>query len=257
LARLDGRIEVHRKMTRGIGCVLLLIIAGWAMAASAGETTCRVVGTMTFPVGQKMCIDSASDNWLACTDATAPSGGGAWHDTGVPCKEPLPKSPADYRPVPAGPQPATPPAEVKRVMDLFRGIAFRCYPHPRVDWSSDACSAITAEFVDETKAASILTVVVDPTSDDAAKRTQTEAAGLSFDQAIDWHMRFTPTDAGSVVMETSITGVQEVIPGIYDWRPLMLVSDTYLHPDEANARHALLEVKTDFPGQIKYLTDPR
>jgi hypothetical protein len=62
---------------------------------------------------------------------------------------------------------------------------------------------------------------------------------------------------GAVLMKESVRAVLEVVPGIYDWRPLLLPSDAFFHPDEANAKHALAEAKADFGGEIKYLIEER
>jgi len=54
-----------------------------------------------------------------------------------------------------------------------------------------------------------------------------------------------------------VRAVLEVVPGIYDWRPLLLPSDAFFHPDEANAKHAQAEAAADFGGEIKYLIEER
>lgn len=234
-------------------CVCLLAI-GWAAAANAAETACRVIGTMKFDVGKTVCIPSARATWLVCTDASAPSGGGAWKDTGVPCNQGQPKSPADYRVVPDGPHPLAPPVEAKRVIDKFRGIVFRCLPSTHLSWSADACTRITAEFVKATKSAGVSIVVIDALDDEAAKAKKAEAAGLKLDEVIDWAVLLRATDTGGAIFKQDINGVVEVVPGIYDWRPLLLASDAYLHP--ATAERALAEAKTDFEGDLQYLTQP-
>jgi hypothetical protein len=237
-------------MIRGMALGLSLL-AGYAANAGAAETECRVLGTTTFEVGKTVCM-SVRDTWLVCTGDTAETGGGSWKDTGVPCKEPQPQSPADYRPMPAEPQPAPHPNEVKRVIDLFRGVLFRCWPSANLSWSPDACDKITAEFASEAKAAGIVIVVLDPTDDAAAKARKAEAAGFKLDEAMVWSVRLQATDTGDAVLSQEINGVMEVVPGIYNWRSLMLVSDAYLRP--ATAGQALAEVKADFAGQIRYLT---
>jgi hypothetical protein len=234
--------------------VCLLALA-WATTASTAETACRVLGTTKFDVGKTVCILTASSNWLVCTDATARSGGGAWKDTGVPCKERQPQSPADYRPVPEGPHAVAPLAQAKHLIDLYRGIVFQCRPSKYFSWSPDACTRITAEFVSEAKAANITVVVVDAADDDAAKAKKAEAAGMKLDEAVDWAVKLGATDTGSATYEEEINGVLEVVPGIYNWRPLLIASGTYLHP--ATAAQALAEAKTDFPAELKYFTDPR
>jgi hypothetical protein len=240
---------------RRFGLFLGLLVAGWAAEAGAAETACRVLGTTKFDVGTTVCILSAGSDWLVCTAATARSGGGAWKDTGVPCKERQPKTPADYRPVPEGPHPVAPLAEAKHLIDLYRGIVFQCRPSTYFSWSPDACTRITAVFVDDAKAAGITVVVVDPADDDAAKAKKAEAAGMTLDQAVDWSVRLGATNTGSATFEQDINGVLEVVPGIYNWRPLLIASGNYLDP--ATAAQALAEAKNDFPSEIKYFTDPR
>ena len=237
-------------------CAVLLMI-GWAGSAGAGETACRVLGTITFEVGKTVCIPGMRKDWLVCTDRSAPTGGGSWKDTGVPCREPQPHRPRDYRQVAEGPHPAPAPAEVKRVIDLFRGVVFRCVPSAGLDWTTGACKSITDEFVSEVKVARLATVVIDAGDDDATKRRKAEAAGLPLDNAVDWQVWFAPADDGAVLMKESVRAVLEVVPGIYDWRPLLLPSDAFFHPDEANAKHALAEAKADFGGEIKYLLEER
>ena len=233
-----------------LGCLLAL---AWTTAAGAAETACRVIGSMKFEVGKTVCIANMRSNWLVCTAATAPTGGGAWKDTGVPCNQPQPQSPADYRPVPEGPHPATPPAEAKRTIDLFRGIVFRCEPSTHLSWSSDACAKIAAEFAADAKAAGVAVVVVDAADDAAAKAKKVEAAGFKLDEAIDWVVQLRATESGGAVFKEDINGVMEVLPGIYDWKPLLLASDAY----PTTADQALAEAKTDFPGELEYLTQPR
>jgi hypothetical protein len=227
-----------------------LLAALWSAGASAAETSCRVLGTTTFEVGKSVCMLSIRDNWLVCTGDTSPTGGGSWKDSGVPCKEQPPKSPADYRPIPPSPHPSSPPAEVKRVIDMFRGIVFRCQPSVNLSWSTDACDKITAEFTSEAKTAGIVIVVLDPADDDDAAAKKTEAAGFKPDDAVDWTVMLHATTTGGAVLSQEINGVMEVVPGIYNRRSLLLVSDAYLHPE--TAVQALAEVKADFGGQIQY-----
>lgn len=227
----------------------------WTAAASAAETACRVVGTMKFDVGKTVCIPSARSTWLVCTDASAGSGGGAWKDTGVPCSQPQPRSPADYRAVPEGPHPSAPPVGGKRVIDLYRGIVFRCLPSANLSWSADACGEITAELVKAAKSAGVSVVVIDALDDEATKAKKAQAAGLKLDEAIDWAVLLRATDTGGAIFKQDVNGVTEVVPGIYERRPLLLASDAYLNP--AGAEQALAEAKTDFAGDFEILTRPR
>ncbi|HVH78138.1 MAG TPA: hypothetical protein VM782_02010, partial [Stellaceae bacterium] len=206
-------------------------------------------------VGKTVCIVTARDTWLICTDATAPTGGGAWKDTGVPCKEPQPKGPADYRPVPEGPHPTTPPVTVKRVVDMFRGIVFRCMPSAHISWSTDACTRITAEFTSQAKAASVTVVILDAADDDAAKAQKVEAAGLRLDEAIDWVVKLGATTTDGAYLKEDVDGVLEVVPGIYNRKPVVLIPDADLDP--ATAAQALGEAKADFSGAFEYLTQQR
>jgi hypothetical protein len=254
MARTDGGVGAEAVMRR-LGLCVCLLALGWATVAGSAETACRVLGTTKFDVGQTVCILTAGSNWLACTDATARSGGGAWKDTGVPCKERQPQSPADYRPVPEGPHPVAPLTSVKHLIDLYRGIIFQCQPSKYFSWSPDACARITEEFVSDAKAAGVTVVVVDATDDGAAKAKKSEAVGMRLDEAVDWSVKLGATDTGSATFEQDINGVLEVVPGIYNWRPLLIASGAYLHP--ATPAQALAEAKTDFPAEIKYFTDPR
>ncbi len=249
------RSSLHRRVKRRLALGVCLPALGWAATASAAETACRVVGTIKFDVGKTVCIPSARNTWLVCTDAPAPSGGGAWKDTGVPCSQAQPKSPADYRAVPEGPHPSTPPAAGKRVIDGFRGIVFRCLPSTHLSWSADACARTTAEMVNAAKSAGVSVVVVDTLDDAAAKAKKAEAAGLKLDEAIDWTVLLRATDSGGAIFKQDVNGVMEVVPGIYDRRPLLLASDAYLNP--GNAELALAEAKTDFSGDFEILTRPR
>jgi hypothetical protein len=139
--------------------------------------------------------------------------------------------------------------------DLYRAIVFQCRPSKYFSWSPDACERITAEFVSDAKAANITVVVVDAADDDAAKAKKAEAAGMKLDEAVDWAVKLGATDTGSATFEQDVNGVLEIVPGIYNWRPLLIASGTYLHP--ATAAQALAEAKTDFPAELKYFTDPR
>jgi hypothetical protein len=234
---------------------VFLLALGWAGAAGAAETSCRVLGTTKFDVGKTVCILSTGTTWLVCTDVTARSGGGAWKDTGVPCKEPQPKTPADYRPVPEAPHPVAPLTTVKRLIDLYRGIVFQCRPSKYLSWSPGACTRIAEEFVGDAKAEGITVVVIDAADDDDAKAKKAEAAGMRLDEAVDWVVKLGATDAGTATFEEEINGVLEVVPGIYNWRPLLIASGAYLHPSTAD--QALAEAKTDLPAEIKYFTKPR
>ena len=62
-------------MIRQLFAVLLTI--GWAGSARSGETACRVLGTATFEVGKIVCIPGMREDWLVCTDTSAPTGGGS------------------------------------------------------------------------------------------------------------------------------------------------------------------------------------
>jgi hypothetical protein len=245
----------HLHMRHHLALCVCLLALGWTAAASAAETACRVVGTMKFEVGKTVCIPSARDTWLVCTDVSTRPGGGAWKDTGVPCNQTQPKSPADYRAVPEGPHPTATPVEAKRVIDMFRGIVFRCLPSTHLSWSADACARITAELVNAAKSAGVSVVVIDALDDEAAKAKKAEAEGLKLDDAIDWVVLLRATDTGGAIFKQDINGVTEVVSGIYDRRPLLLASDAYLQP--ATAEQALAEAKTDFAGDFQYLTQPR
>ena len=240
---------MHR-LFLSLGFLVALSVA--ARAEDAGKLACSIGSSMTFEAGKAACLLNIRGNWLVCTGVANAAGKAQWQDTGVPCKEPAPQSPANYRPVAGDPQPGPRPAEPKHVIDLFRGIVFRCSPSVHISWSTDACSKITAEFVSEAKAAGITVVVIDPSDDDAAKAKKAEAGGLKLDDAIDWSVMLRATDTGGAIFKQDVDGVMEVLPGLYDRRSLLIVSDAYLHP--ATAEHALDEAKTDFPGQIQYFT---
>jgi len=117
----------------------------------------------------------------------------------VPCTELPPKSAADHRPVTDEPHPGPRPAEPKRLIELFRGIVFRCIHSSRFDWSRDACAKITVEVVSQAKAANIPLVLIGAGDDPPTKRQKAEAAGIPLDDSVNWYVTFTPDDSSSAV----------------------------------------------------------
>ncbi|TPN86480.1 hypothetical protein FJ987_06315 [Mesorhizobium sp. CU2] len=219
----------------------------WTYAADFGDADCAA--------GQKMkpktvmCIPRVPRNWIVCTGVANTGSEGLWKDTGVPCELPPPKVSADYRPVAPIPHPPPLAPGAKRVIDQFRGIFFHCSSMPSVDWTGDACTEITDEFVRQAKAAGLRYALVGATEPDAAKAAKGHAAGIPLGSEMQWSLSFKTTDGGELSLHPALSGVVEMLPGI--WSPQFVIIGGDIHfeseatgDDAEKAAKDLL--KTDF-----------
>ncbi len=198
-----------------------------------------------------MCIPRVPRNWIVCSGVANAEGEGLWKDTGVPCEQPPPKDPANYRPVTPirHPPPLTPDA--KRVIDQFSGIFFHCIPMATVSWTGDACAAITEEFVRQAKAASVPYALVGATEPDDAGAAKGQAAGIPLGSEMQWTLTFKTADSGELSLHPALSGVIEMVPGIWTPQPVIIGGDIYFESqatgeDAAKGAGELLKADFDY-----------
>jgi hypothetical protein len=118
------------------------------------------------------------------------------------------------------PPPLAPDA--KRVIDQFRGIYFHCTSTFKVSWTGDACAEITQEFSRQAEAAKVPYALVAPFETIAAKQTKGDAAGIPLGSELQWTVSFKAEDTGNLSLDQQITGVVEMVPGIWAVRPVII-----------------------------------
>ena len=239
----------------GASAVILATISAAADAADYGDLQCQM-GSRKSAVRTTMCIGTPS-NWITCSGFPRPDGdGGLWKDTGVPCGEKPPRSPADFRPVPPPLHPPPSP-DAKRIIDRFRGIFFICTPDGYANWTVQACAEITKEWVRQAEAAREPYALVEVADDAAAMRKKGEAAGIPAGSEIQWAVSFKRSENGAVSLHPAMTGVFEVVPGIFTNRSIIIGGDIYMDANRAKPASALEAAKGLFEAHFKYLFEPR
>ena len=206
--------------TYAAAAMILLSSTIYGQAANFGDVDCSI--------GSKMkprtiiCLPRIPRSWIVCTGFPDSRGEGLWKDTGVPCEQPPPRSPAEYRAatVVLHPPPLAP--DTKRVIDQFLGIYFHCTSTSKVSWTTDACAEITQEFIRQAEAAKVPYALVAAFETDGAKRTKGDAAGIPLGSELQWTVSFKAEDTGSFSLDQQVTGVVEMVPGIWSVRPVII-----------------------------------
>lgn len=189
-------------------------------AADFGDVECSVGSKMKPKT--VMCLPRIPRSWVVCTGFPNSRGEGLWKDTGVPCEQPPPRSPDEYRPatVVLHPPPLAPDA--KRIIDQFLGIFFHCVSTTKISWSGDACAEITQDFIRQAQAAKIPYALVAPFETDDAKRTKGDAAGIPLGSELQWTISFKAKDTENFSLDQEMTGIVEMVPGIWSVRPIII-----------------------------------
>jgi hypothetical protein len=175
-----------------------------------------------------------------------------WKDTGVPCEQPPPRDPAQYRPVAAIPHPPPLAPDAKRVIDQFSGIFFHCTPTPAVDWTGDACAGITEEFALQAKTAGVPYALVDAAESAAAKEAKGGAAGIPPGSEMQWTLTFQTADTGAFSLHPSLTGVVEMLPGIWTPQSVIIGGDINFE-SQATSEDAVEAAKQLLKADFDYL----
>lgn len=232
-----------------------------ALALMIGSTTCVQAadfGDVDCPAGAKMkpksimCIPREPRNWIVCTGIANSEGEGLWKDTGVPCEQPPPRSPAEYRPVTAISHPPSLAPDAKRVMDQFRGIFFHCTSIAVVSWTSDACAEITQDFIQQTRAAGLPYAIVDAAETQDAQQSEGQAAGIPPGSELQWMMSFRMADNGEISLHPDLHGIVELVPGIWSLRPIIIGGDITMESG-ATSKDATSAAKDLLKADLEYL----
>lgn len=221
-----------------------------AHAADFGDADCAA-GSKMKPKSI-MCIPRVPRNWIVCTGVRNAEGEGLWKDTGVPCEQPPPKSPADYRPVTTVRHPPSLAPDAKRVIDQFSGIFFHCSPMATVGWTGDACAEITDEFVRHAKAASLPYALVDASESDDAREAKGQAAGIPLGSEMQWTLTFKTAESGQFSLHPALTGVVEMLPGIWTPQSVIIGGDIYFE-SQATSEDAVGAAKQLLKADFEYL----
>jgi hypothetical protein len=222
----------------------------WAHAADFGDADCAAGAKMK--PKSVMCIPRVPRNWIVCTGIPNAEGQGLWKDTGVPCEQPPPRDPAQYRPVAAVPHPPPLAPDAKRVIDQFSGIFFHCTPTPAVDWTGDACAGITEEFALQAKTAGVPYALVDAAESAAAKEAKGGAAGIPPGSEMQWTLTFQTADTGAFSLHPSLTGVVEMLPGIWTPQSVIIGGDINFE-SQATSEDAVEAAKQLLKADFDYL----
>ncbi|GEP58963.1 hypothetical protein RSO01_61290 [Reyranella soli] len=206
--------------TYAAAVMIFLSFTIYGQAADFGDVDCSIGSKMKQTT--IMCLPRVPRSWIVCTGFPDSRGEGLWKDTGVPCDQPPPRSPAEYRPttVVLHPPPLAPDA--KRVIDQFLGIYFHCTSTSKVGWTGDACAEITQEFIRQAEAANVRYALVAAFENDVAKRTRGDAVGIPLGSELQWTVSFKAGDTGSFSLNQEITGVVEMVAGIWSVRPIII-----------------------------------
>jgi hypothetical protein len=237
------------RQTQAFALAIFISSTVCAHAADFGDADCAA-GPKMKPKSV-MCIPRIPRNWIVCTGVPNAEGEGLWKDTGVPCEQPPPKSPADYRPVTAVRHPPSLAPDAKRVIDQFSGIFFHCSPMATVGWTGDACAEITNEFIRQAKAASLAYALVDVSEPDNAREAKGQAAGIPLGSEMQWTLSFKTADSGELSLQPELTGVIEMVPGIWSAQSVIIGGGIYLEgqatrEDAVQAAKQLLKADFDY-----------
>jgi hypothetical protein len=245
-------------MSRNL-CIALvaLFILGPAGIAGAEEGTLPCpMGTQHWDPKTVMCLPRQPRNWVGCTGLAGSGEGGRWSETGISCDKPAPQTPAEYVDTTEVPHPKPAP-EAKRVIDLFGGVLFVCVPDSKVEWTPAVCGKIEAEWKRQANAANLTSAIYDPGSDDAAKQKKADGVGIAPGAAVEWRMWFTGRQSGGVELENQMTGVLEMLPGIWGRRAIFIGGGFDMRADEAKPSAAVDAASQAIEANFKFLLGPR
>ena len=237
----------------------LCLAAGVSIAnvarAEDGTLPCEM-GTQKWDPNTAVCVPRHPANWVGCTGLPWSGKGGQWKETGISCSQPPPKGAAEYVDTTEVPHPPPPAADAKRVIDLFRGVLFTCAPEPTIGWTTDACAQIEKEWKRQADATNLPNAVLDLGGDEAAKQKKAESAGIAPGGAVEWKLWFA---AGHTVvtLKEQMTGVLEVLPGIYGRKAILVGGELEMRPDEAKPAFALAGAKREIADKFQFLLGPR
>ena len=222
--------------------------------ADDGSLPCEM-GTQKWDAKTAVCVPRQPANWVGCTGLPWSGKGGQWKETGIPCSKPPPNGTADYLDTTEVPHPP-PAADAKRVIDLFRGILFVCVPEYKVDWTVEACAQIEKEWKRQANATNLPNAVLDVGSDEAAKRKKADEVGVPPGGAVEWRLWFV-AGHNVVTLKEEMTGVLEVLPGIYGRKAILVGGALDIRPDEAKPAFALAGAKREIETNFRFLLGPR
>ena len=142
------------------------------------------------------------------------------------------------------------------MIDLFRGVLFVCVPEPKIDWTIEACAQIETEWKRQANATNLPNAVLDAGSSEAAKQKKADEVGLPPGGAVEWKFWFA---AGHTVvtLKEEMTGVFEVLPGIYGRKAILVGGELDMRPDEAKPAFALAGAKREIADKFQFLLGPR
>ena len=236
-------------------CAAAAITVSTLARAEEGSLPCEM-GTQKWDAKTAVCVPRQPSNWVGCTGLPWSGKGGQWKETGIPCSKPPPTSTAEYADTAEVPHPPPPAPDAKRVIDLFRGVLFVCVPEPKIDWTPEACAQIVKEWKRQANATNLPNAVLDIGSDEAAKQKQAGEVGIPPGGAVEWKFWFA---AGHTVvtLKEEMTGVLEVLPGIYGRKAILVGGALDIRPDEAKPAFALAGAKREIEDKFKFLLGPR
>lgn len=240
----------------GALCAAVAITASNLARAEDGELPCEM-GTQKWDAKTAVCVPRHPSNWVGCTGLPWSGKGGQWKETGIPCSNPPPNSTAEYVDTTEVPHPPPPAADAKRVIDLFRGVLFVCVPEPKIDWTPGACTQIVNEWKRQADATNLRNAVLDIGSDEAAKQKKGGEVGIPPGGAVEWKLWFNAGHNGVVSLKEEMTGVFEVLPGIYGRKPFLVGGELEMRPDEAKPTVALAGAKREIEEKFQFLLGPR
>lgn len=241
---------------QAIAVSALILCVAAADPAVAEEGKACPLGTQTQKAGGLICVPREPRNWVVCSGITDSRGATLWKDTGVPCDRPPPRSPAEYQPVTEIPHPPHPPPDSKRVIDLFRGLWFVCHPAIVARWTTEACAQITREWVRQAEAGKARYIALSTSDTVEVAHQKGEAAGIPFGSELQWGMTFKAQENGDVYIRPTLTGVVEVVPGIYTRRAIIVGSDINMDARQARTANAVDAAKALSEGWFRFLLDP-
>jgi hypothetical protein len=223
--------------------------------AEDGGLPCEM-GTQKWDPKTAVCVPRQPPNWVGCTGLPWSGKGGQWKETGIPCSNPPPNGTADYLDTTEVPHPPPPAADAKRVIDLFRGVLFVCVPEPKIDWTPEACTQIVKEWKRQANATNLPNAVLDIGSDAAAKQKKADEVGIPPGGAVEWRLWFA-AGRNVVSLKEEMSGVLEVLPGIYGRKTILVGGELEMRPDEAKPAFALAGAKREIEAQFQFLLGPR
>jgi len=236
-------------------CAAAAITVAHLAQAEEGTLPCEM-GTQKWDPNTAVCVPRQPSNWVGCTGLPWSGKGGQWKETGISCSQPPPKGTPEYADTAEVPHPPPPAADAKRVIDLFRGVLFTCVPEYKIDWTIEACAEIEKEWKRQANATNLPNAVFDAGSSEAAKQKKADEVGVQPGGAVEWKLWFA---AGHTVvsLKEEMTGVLEVLPGIYGRKAFLVGGELEMRPDEAKPAFALAGAKREIADKFQFLLGPR